>query len=125
VPWSPLPTPDAGDGAPPSRMGELVDRVLAGLGAPKADAIVEIHQRWEHLAGDALAGHSSPIAVEEGRLRVQVDGAAWASHLRWSEGEILERIAAAVGPSVVVGISARVTRPNGRRAPSSGTAKPL
>jgi predicted nucleic acid-binding Zn ribbon protein len=92
-------------------MGELVDRILAGLGAPKADAIVVIHERWDQLAGEALAGHAHPVAIEDGRLRVAVDGAAWASHLRWSEQEILERIAGAVGPGVVASITARVGRP--------------
>lgn len=111
VPWSRLPTADAaGRGPEPSRLPELLDRVLGGLGAPKATTIVQIHEQWEAIVGDALAEHAHPIGVEAGCLRIGVDGPAWAGHLRWSEAEIVGRIDRLVEPGAVTSIAARVVR---------------
>ncbi len=111
MPWSRLPTADAGGDEPqPSRLPELLDTVLAGMGAPRAAAIVEIHERWAAIVGDELVAHAHPLSVEGGRLRVGVDSPAWASHLRWSEAEIVARIDRLVGPGVVTSVATRVVR---------------
>lgn len=111
MPWSRLPTPDgAGDGPEPAPLPDLLDDVLAGLGAPRADALVAIHEGWATVVGAEVADHAHPLAVEEGCLRVVADSPAWASHLRWSEAEIVARIDRLVGPGVVTAVTARVGR---------------
>jgi hypothetical protein len=111
VPWSRLPTSDAGgEGAQPIALSSLLDTVLNGLGAPKADAIVAINEAWGTIVGDELAVHAHPISIEAGRLRVGVDSPAWASHLQWSEREILARIERLVGPAVVSQVTTRIVR---------------
>ncbi len=111
MPWSRLPTPDGeGDGRQPSQLPELLDVVLSGLGAPKADAIVAIHESWEAIVGDEVADHAHPISVEDGCLRVGVDSPAWASHLQWSERQIVSRLDRLIGPDVVVRVTTRVVR---------------
>ena len=114
MPWSKLPTSDAaGDGPEPSALPQLLDAVLAGLGAPSAEVIVLVHGGWSGIVGDELAGHAQPLAIEDGCLRVGVDSPAWASHLRWSEGEIVARIDRLVGPGEVTSVSTRIVRPGG------------
>jgi len=111
MPWSKLPTPDGRGTEPdPATLPQLLDTVLAGMGAPKADAIVSIHEGWSGIVGDELADHAQPLAIEGGCLRVGVDSAAWASHLRWSEREIVGRVDRLVGAGVVTSVSTRVLR---------------
>ena len=45
-----------------------------------------------------------------GRLKVAADGPAWASPLRWSEAEIVGRLAALLGPVQITGVVVRVVR---------------
>lgn len=111
MPWSSLPTSDAvGDGPEPARLPQLLDAVLAGLGAPTADAIVAVHEGWAGIVGDEVADHAKPLSIEDGCLRVGVDSPAWASHLRWSEGEIVARAERLLGPGVVTSVTTRVLR---------------
>lgn len=111
MPWSKLPTSDAtGDGPDPAALPQLLDTVLAGMGAPKADAIIAVHEGWATIVGDELANHAQPLAIEDGCLRVGVDSPAWASHLRWSEREIVARIDRLAGPGVVTSVSTRILR---------------
>ncbi|WP_421118000.1 DciA family protein [Aquihabitans daechungensis] len=111
MPWSKLPTSDGmGDEPDPATLPQLLDTVLAGMGAPKADAIIAIHEGWSTIVGDELAGHAQPLAVEDGCLRVGVDSPAWASHLRWSEREIVARVDRLVGAGVVTSVTTRILR---------------
>jgi predicted nucleic acid-binding Zn ribbon protein len=111
MPWSPLPTSDGrGDEPDPATLPQLLDTVLAGMGAPKADTIIAIHEGWSTIVGDELAGHAQPLAVEDGCLRVGVDSPAWASHLRWSEREIVTRIDRLVGAGAVTSVATRILR---------------
>lgn len=113
-PWRP-PDPVVGPGDPP-RPGDPaplrtgLDRVLAGLGAPPADALEAVFARWHELAGLPLADHGVPRAVEDGTLVVVVDDPAWATEWRYRQGEVLRRLDAALGPGVVDRVEVRVRR---------------
>ncbi len=110
MPWSPLPTPD-GDGGPgPRPLAGLLDAVMAGLGGPTVATIVVIHERWDEVVGPEVAPHARPVGIEAGRLKVAVDSPGWASHLRWSEQEILARLAALVGPDEITAVAVRLAR---------------
>ena len=108
MPWSPLPTSDARRGAEPAPLATALDAVLASLGGPSVEAIVVVHERWPEVVGAEVAEHARPIAIEAGRLRIGVDSPGWASHLRWSEGEIVTRIAQLVGEGQVTSVQVRV-----------------
>lgn len=83
---------------------------MAGLGAPRVDAIVAVHEQWAAIVGAELVAHAHPLSIESGQLRVGVDSPAWASHLRWSETEIVARIDRLVGPGVVTAVTTRTSR---------------
>ena len=67
-----------------------------------------VHERWSEVIGPEVAEHARPLAIESGRLKIGVDSPGWASHLRWSEGEIVARIAQLVGPGQVTSVHVRV-----------------
>ena len=67
-----------------------------------------VHERWPEVVGAEVAEHARPLAIESGRLRIGVDSPGWASHLRWSEEEIVTRIAHLVGEGQVTSVQVRV-----------------
>jgi predicted nucleic acid-binding Zn ribbon protein len=104
--------PDPDDAGPePYPLPGVLDQVLAGLGAPSADAVVTISERWSDLIGAEVAGHVRPVSVERGRLTLLADSPAWASHVRWAEADLLSRLAAMIGPDVVTAVAIRTARP--------------
>ncbi|CAN5475169.1 hypothetical protein BH10ACT1_BH10ACT1_40940 [soil metagenome] len=107
MPWSPLPSHQ---GPEPTPLSAGLDAVMAGLGGPTVEAIVLIHERWDEIVGVEVAPHAKPLGIDGGRLKIGVDGPGWASHLRWSEAEILARLATLVGPDQVSSVGIRVTR---------------
>lgn len=111
MPWRPLPTPDgardaAGD---PQRVDGVLDRVLGRLGAPAVDTLVLVYERWADVAGDEVAANSRPLSIDGETLRVGADDAAWASHIRWSETDILDRLAGLLGRRELTRVQVRVT----------------
>jgi predicted nucleic acid-binding Zn ribbon protein len=95
----------------PAPIAPLLDKVLAGLGAPPADALAALFERWSDLAGPVLAGHGSPAAIEGGVLVVVVDDPAWATEWRYRQGEVLKRCDEDLGAGVVERVEVRVRRP--------------
>ena len=49
---------------------------MAGLGAPKADVVLLVHDRWDDVVGSEVAAHVHPVNIEDGCLRVVADGPA-------------------------------------------------
>lgn len=96
------------DPRPPAPVSGDVERILTGLGAPPAPAMVTLHDRWPEIVGPAAVEHCRPGRVIDGRLTVEVDASAWASQLRWQESDILERIARLVPSSGVGALAVRV-----------------
>ena len=106
----PLRGSGSSDHSDPVAMPTVLDQVLAGLGAPSVASIVVVHDRWAEIVGEELVDHARPLAIEDGRLRVTVDGPAWASHVRWSEAEILGRLDRLLGAGVVTSVVTRIAR---------------
>ncbi len=113
--WRP-PDPVIGPGDPrrrddPAPLGSALDRVLAGLGAPPADALAALFDRWHELAGVPLGDHGMPLSVDDGVLLVAVDDGGWATEWRYRQGEVLRRCDEVLGAGVVHRIEARVRPP--------------
>jgi predicted nucleic acid-binding Zn ribbon protein len=107
VGWTSLPDRD---GPAPVPLREALEAVIGGLGAPSVDAVVLVHDRWADVVGDEVAPHATIVGIDGSRLVVAADGPAWASHLRWAEPEIVERIRAILGRSEIDSITVRVSR---------------
>lgn len=67
----------------PRPLSDALRRVRRDLGAPEPGQLERLRQRWPELVGSALAAHSEPVGVREGRLRVVVDDPAWGGQFRY------------------------------------------
>lgn len=103
--WS-GPGPDVRD---PQPLGKLA-RDLAkkrGWSAHVAEGTVFGH--WPVVVGQQIANHATPIGLSDGVLSVAAESTAWATQLRMVQGQLLAKIAAAVGNGVVT--SLKITGP--------------
>ena len=73
----------------PQALGELVNRVLADLGAGATARAVRIADRWEEAVGAEIARHSQPVAIRGEVLEVSVDTSVWCQQLQLRTPEIL------------------------------------
>ncbi len=104
MPAEPLPS-DEGRLRP---VGESLDAVMRGLGAPEARGVHLVFDRWSEVVGDALAARTRPLRIDGGRLVLAVDEPAIATHVRFLQGELLTRLEALLGPGRVTALDLRV-----------------
>ena len=103
--WRDLPAAAA---QPPKRLSAGLDRVARQLGAPGADALAAVFDRWEEIAGPALAARSRPLWLARGTLVVGVGDPTVATEVRYRGNEILDRVADAAGSRVAERLEVRV-----------------
>ena len=101
--------PDA-DGPSPTPLATVLPSVVEGLGVPSVDLLVMVHERWADVVGEEVAAHARPIGLAGSTLKIAAESPAWASHLRWSEVEIVARLASLLGRPEVESVSVRVAR---------------
>ena len=103
--WS-GPGPDVRDPQPLGRVArELAKK--RGWSAHVAEGTVLGH--WPSVAGQDIADHATPTALNDGVLSVAAESTAWATQLRMVQAQLLAKIAAAVGNGVVT--SLKITGP--------------
>ena len=118
---------EAGGGAPfasgrdPELLGDQIEKMIADRGWQADVAAGSVMSRWPDIVGEQVAGHSEPVAYEDGVLTVRADSTAWATQLRLLTSTILGRLGEDVGPETVVelrvvGPSAPSWRKGPRRA---------
>jgi predicted nucleic acid-binding Zn ribbon protein len=104
--WS-GPGPDVRDPQPLGRaVGELAKK--RGWSTHVAEGTVLGH--WSAVVGQQIAEHASPTGLSDGVLSVTAESTAWATQLRMIQGQLLAKIAAAVGNGVVT--SLKITGPS-------------
>jgi predicted nucleic acid-binding Zn ribbon protein len=111
--WRPPdPVPERGRRVPrpedPAPVGTALDRLLAGFGAPPADALTAVFERWSELAGLPLADHGVPASLDRGVLVVRVTEPAWSTEWRYRQGEVLRRCDDLLGEGVVARLEVRI-----------------
>lgn len=103
--WS-GPGPDVRDPQPLGRLARDLAK-KRGWSAHVAEGTVLGH--WSSVVGQQIADHATPIALKDGVLSVAAESTAWATQLRMIQGQLLAKIAAAVGNGVVT--SLKITGP--------------
>jgi predicted nucleic acid-binding Zn ribbon protein len=71
---------------------------------PPTDAVAQLTAAWPEVVGPHLAQHAEVRSVRGGVCTVVVDGAAWATQLRYAGQQLLERASECCGPGVVTSI---------------------
>jgi len=105
MPWQSLP---GADGADPTPLSEVVDRLVKGWGAASTDTTRTVFADWDEIVGDGLAAHARPRSLRRGTLVIAVADPAWATQLRFLEADLVARIRASTGSEEVTAIEVRV-----------------
>jgi predicted nucleic acid-binding Zn ribbon protein len=92
----------------PVPLADALAAVRAELGLSDGVADARLEREWDAIVGTEVAAHARLQTVRDGVLVIAVDSPIWATELRYLEGEIVARAAAAVGPGVVTSIRVRV-----------------
>ena len=88
--------------------GEIMPKVLAGLGLDRRLAETEILKVWSHQLDPNIAAHARPTGLRKGTLFVTVDSNVWLDEIvRYRRREILERLQNSCGRALVARISFR------------------
>ena len=96
----PLPRMAVTDGQARS-VGALLDGVLQDLGITDRVRDVQALLAWEEIAGPRLAERARAIRVHRGKLELAVPSGVWRTHLSFSKRQLLERLNARLGRTVV------------------------
>ncbi|HVV09119.1 DciA family protein [Amycolatopsis sp.] len=89
------------DSRDPQPLGRLISRLSADRGWAARLADGQVFGQWAKLVGEEVAEHAQPISLKDGELTVRASSTAWATQLRLLQGQLLTKIAAAVGHGVV------------------------
>jgi predicted nucleic acid-binding Zn ribbon protein len=92
----------------PQPLAVSLDRLLRGLGAPPADALSRLADEWPAVVGHVVADHAQVVGVERGRLMVDVDDAAYATHVRYFDRAVREWLDGLFGPGAITRVDVRV-----------------
>jgi predicted nucleic acid-binding Zn ribbon protein len=106
--WKPLPEHE--HERDPERIGGALDKIARRFGAPSANALAGLFQRWEEMVGPGIAAHATPVSMSRGLLRVEVDSNAWATQLKYMTTELVARCCEELGEGAVKKIEIRVAR---------------
>ncbi|OBI81687.1 DUF721 family protein [Mycobacterium sp. E740] len=95
--WS-GPGPDARD---PQPLGTAASDVARSRGWSGRVAEGGVFGRWAAVVGEGIAAHATPTSLNDGVLTISAESTAWATQLRMVQGQVLAKIADAVGDGVV------------------------
>jgi predicted nucleic acid-binding Zn ribbon protein len=82
-------------------VSEALAEVSAELGLPAPGVLEPLTARWSEVVGPQVAAHARVQSLRRGVLTIAVDGAPWATELRYLDDELRSRVAAIVGPDAV------------------------
>jgi predicted nucleic acid-binding Zn ribbon protein len=89
--------------------GEVMSRVLTGLGLDRRRSEAEVVKVWNSLLDPQIVAHAQPTGLRKGTLFVTVDSNVWLSEIvRYRRKEILDRLQHSFGRDFVAKISFRV-----------------
>ncbi len=108
----------------PARLGDAVSDLVNDRSWTKPLTAAGLLPRWAEIVGPEIAEHCKPERLEAGELSCVAESTAWATQLRLMNRQILGRIAAEVGPDVVVRLKVRgPTSPDWRHGPLRVTGR--
>ena len=85
---------------PPRPLNDVLAKVLRRMKMSDETSAMGLFSQWRHIVGDAIADHVTPLRLEKRVLTVEVDDAAWATQLKFLEGQLLSTLKEHVGNEV-------------------------
>lgn len=105
----------------PVPLGDVLDRALRSLGTPSAKGVEVVFDRWEDVVGPQMASRTRPARIDDVTLVVTCDEPAVATHLRYLQAQLVERLAQLSGERRIRRIDVQVSRrPRSPRPPRPG-----
>lgn len=95
-------------------IGDGVRRTLARLGLRDVDLMLRLRDDWDELAGAPWAGHTRPLGVTDGELRVEAAEPGLVATLRYAAPALARDLRVALGTERITKV--RVVAP-GRSGP--------
>jgi len=103
----------------------MLDRTLRSMGSPSVAGVELLFDRWGDVVGDAMAARTRPLRIDGETLVVSCDESAIATHVRYLQAELLERLAQLSGDRRITRIEPRVASTRrGPRPPRRTARKP-
>jgi predicted nucleic acid-binding Zn ribbon protein len=84
----------------PIPITKSLDGVIRSLRGPGRREVGGVFGRWEEAVGDQVAAHVTPVKLDEGVLLVEVDDPAWATHVKFLTGTIIDRLHHVAGVTI-------------------------
>jgi predicted nucleic acid-binding Zn ribbon protein len=85
----------------PKRIGDVLPALLEKLGLSKGLHDREVLERWPEIVGPKIAEVATAERIVDGRLWVNVVHPAWRNELVFMKQELITRVNAAMGETVV------------------------
>ncbi len=76
----------------PVRITTAIDSVMSSLRGTDRVQIGGVFGRWDDAVGDNVAAHVRPVRLDQRVLTVEVDDAAWATHVTFLSSTIISRL---------------------------------
>ena len=83
------------------KVGNIIDRVMKGLGLGKRYNEQKSILLWEKVVGQRISGKTKPLYARNGKLVVEVDNSAWMSELSFMKSGIIEKINRELGSWII------------------------
>ncbi len=93
----------------PESLGEIISRRRWPPRTGKAAKLDILELNWARVAGDRIAGHTTPTRISRGVLTVSAEGASWASEASMQVERILSGAAALLGKDTVRRVRVRAS----------------
>ena len=84
-----------------ARAGELVDKLLKGLGLDERLQQYRALIIWEDVVGPQIAARTRPVRIREGILEINVDQPTWMQQLQLMKPKILAQLNAEMGKATI------------------------
>ena len=93
----------------------MLDRTLRSMGTPSVAGVELLFERWCDVVGDSMAARTVPVRIDGETLVVSCDEPAIATHVRYLQAELVDRLAQLSGERRISRIDTRVAQT--RRGP--------
>jgi predicted nucleic acid-binding Zn ribbon protein len=102
----------------PAVLGDAVSALIDDRNWTQTLTAAGLLPRWEQIVGADIASHCRPERLEAGELTCIAESTAWATQLRLMAPQVVDKIAADLGPGVVARLRVRgPTAPDWRHGP--------
>jgi predicted nucleic acid-binding Zn ribbon protein len=92
------------------RLGDSLSELARSLGLREPDGFARAYAAWPDAVGSAVAAATRPTGLRDGTLTVEVDGAEWATQLRYLEDQLVRVLTERVGSGLVERLRFQVAR---------------